>query len=220
MTRAMEQVGAGLEKIVAGSLRRSPAGEGPLRAWAVACGQAVAARTRAVAFAQGILRVEVPDAGWRAELQALAPQYLAVLNRYVAESVRRIEFVIVGQSGGRGRPPHTDMKVTEKDVAYVADLGNLELTEEERTRMVRDLNSILGHIDSLNELDTTNVPPMAQVSDRYGVDQSKQGSERFAYASREDVLEGLRKSLPHDVALENAPDSDGTFFKVPKVIER
>jgi aspartyl-tRNA(Asn)/glutamyl-tRNA(Gln) amidotransferase subunit C len=112
------------------------------------------------------------------------------------------------------------MKVTEKDVAYVADLGNLELTGDERIRMVRDLNSILGHIDSLNELDTTNVPPMAQVSDRYGVDQSKQGSERFAYATREDVLEGLRKSLPHDVALENAPDSDGTFFKVPKVIER
>ena len=112
------------------------------------------------------------------------------------------------------------MKVTAKDVAYVADLGNLELTEEERTRMVRDLNSILGHIDTLNELDTTNVPPMAQVSDRYGVDQSKEGSERFAYASREDVLEGLRKSLRHDVALENAPDSDGTFFKVPKVIER
>jgi aspartyl-tRNA(Asn)/glutamyl-tRNA(Gln) amidotransferase subunit C len=112
------------------------------------------------------------------------------------------------------------MKVTEKDVAYVADLGNLELTGEERTRMVRDLNSILDHIDSLNELDTTNVEPMAQVSDRYGVDQSKQGSERFAYASREDILEGLRKSLEHDVALENAPDSDGTFFKVPKVIER
>jgi aspartyl-tRNA(Asn)/glutamyl-tRNA(Gln) amidotransferase subunit C len=112
------------------------------------------------------------------------------------------------------------MKVKEKDVAYVADLGNLELSAEERTRMVRDLNSILGHIDSLNELDTTNVQPMAQVSDRYGVDQLKQGSERFAYASREDVLEGLRKSLPHDVALENAPDSDGTFFKVPKVIER
>ncbi len=112
------------------------------------------------------------------------------------------------------------MKVTEKDVAYVADLGHLELTEEERTRMLRDLNSILGHIDSLNELDTASVPPMAQVSDRYGVDESKQGSARFAYASREDVLEGLRKSLPHEVALENAPDSDGTFFQVPKVIER
>jgi aspartyl-tRNA(Asn)/glutamyl-tRNA(Gln) amidotransferase subunit C len=112
------------------------------------------------------------------------------------------------------------MKVTEKDVAYVADLANLELTDDERTRMVRDLNSILGHIDRLNELDTSNVEPMAQVSDRYGIDPSKQGSERFVYASREDVLEGLRKSLPQDVALANAPDADGTFFRVPKVIER
>jgi len=112
------------------------------------------------------------------------------------------------------------MKVTEKDVAHVADLANLELTADERARMVRDLNSILGHIDSLNELDTSNVPPMAQVSDRYGVDESKQGSERFAYASREDILEGLRKSLPQKVALANAPDSDGMFFEVPKVIER
>ena len=112
------------------------------------------------------------------------------------------------------------MKVTEKDVAYVAGLGNLDLTAEESTRMVRDLNAILGYIDTLNELDTAQVPPMAQVSDKYGVDASKQGSERFAYASREDIHEGLRKSLPHEVALANAPESDGTFFKVPKVIER
>ena len=112
------------------------------------------------------------------------------------------------------------MKVTEKDVAYVADLANLELTEEERTGMVRDLNSILDYMDRLNELDTANVPPMAQVSDRYGVDQAKQGSERFAYASREDILEGLRKSLPHAEALANAPDADEDFFRVPKVIER
>jgi Asp-tRNA(Asn)/Glu-tRNA(Gln) amidotransferase C subunit len=61
---------------------------------------------------------------------------------------------------------------------------------------------------------------MAQVSDRYGLDESKQGSDRFAYASRDDIHEGLRKSLPHDVALVNAPESDGTFFKVPKVIEK
>jgi aspartyl-tRNA(Asn)/glutamyl-tRNA(Gln) amidotransferase subunit C len=112
------------------------------------------------------------------------------------------------------------MKVTDKDVSYVADLANLELSEDERTRMVRDLNSILGHVESLNELDTKDVPPMAQVSDRYGLDESKQGSDRFAYASRDDIHEGLRKSLPHDVALVNAPESDGTFFKVPKVIER
>jgi aspartyl-tRNA(Asn)/glutamyl-tRNA(Gln) amidotransferase subunit C len=112
------------------------------------------------------------------------------------------------------------MKVTDKDVSYVADLANLELSEDERTRMVRDLNSILGHVESLNELDTKDVPPMAQVSDRYGLDESKQGSNRFAYASRDDIHEGLRKSLPHDVALVNAPESDGTFFEVPKVIER
>jgi len=112
------------------------------------------------------------------------------------------------------------MKVTEKDVAYVADLANLELLPEERHGMVRDLNSILDYVERLNELDTSTVEPMAQVSDRYGVDQSKQGSERFAYASREDIPEGLRKSLSQETALENAPDADGTFFRVPKVIER
>jgi aspartyl-tRNA(Asn)/glutamyl-tRNA(Gln) amidotransferase subunit C len=112
------------------------------------------------------------------------------------------------------------MKVSEKDVAYVADLANLELAGEERVRLLRDLNSILEYVDRLNELDTSNVQPMAQVSDRYGVDQSKQDAERFAYASREDILEGLRKSLPREVALANAPDTDGTFFRVPKVIER
>jgi aspartyl-tRNA(Asn)/glutamyl-tRNA(Gln) amidotransferase subunit C len=112
------------------------------------------------------------------------------------------------------------MKVTDKDVAYVADLANLELTGEERARMLRDLNSILEYVERLSELETDKVAPMAQVSDRYGVDESRQGSDRFAYAIREDVKDGLRESLPHDVALKNAPDTDGTFFEVPKVIER
>jgi hypothetical protein len=94
MTRQMEHVSAGLEKVVAGSLRRAPAGEGPVLAWPLACGRAVAARTRALDFTQGILRVEVPDAGWRAELQALAARYVAVINRYVGEGVKRIEFVV------------------------------------------------------------------------------------------------------------------------------
>ena len=86
--------------------------------------------------------------------------------------------------------------------------------------MQRDLNSILGYVERLNELDTSNVPPMAQVSDRYGVDATKRGSERFAYANREDVVEDLRKSLSPSVALQNAPDCDDKFFRVPKVIER
>ena len=112
------------------------------------------------------------------------------------------------------------MKVTDKDVAYVADLANLELSEDERRGMLRDLNSILEYVDRLNELDTSDVPPMAQVSDRYGVDEAKQGSERFSYAMREDVLYGLRTSLPREEALANAPDADELFFRVPKVIER
>jgi aspartyl-tRNA(Asn)/glutamyl-tRNA(Gln) amidotransferase subunit C len=112
------------------------------------------------------------------------------------------------------------MKVTDQDVHYVADLANLELTDEERAHMVRDLNSILDYVNMLGRLDTEKVEPMAQVSDRYGVDNSKSGSERFAYASRQDVLFGLRPSLPQNLALANAPDADGAFFEVPKVIER
>jgi len=112
------------------------------------------------------------------------------------------------------------MKVTEKDVAYVADLANLELTEDERRLMLRDLNSILDYIDRLNQLDTTDVPPMTQVSDSHGFEKAQTVSASVASAGREDIHEGLRKSLPHDLALLDAPDSDGTFFKVPKVIER
>jgi aspartyl-tRNA(Asn)/glutamyl-tRNA(Gln) amidotransferase subunit C len=71
--------------------------------------------------------------------------------------------------------------------------------------MVRDLNSILGYIDRLNELDTTNVPPMAQTE------------FQAAGALRVDEL---RPCLSHEAALANAPDTDGKFFKVPRVIEK
>jgi aspartyl-tRNA(Asn)/glutamyl-tRNA(Gln) amidotransferase subunit C len=112
------------------------------------------------------------------------------------------------------------MKVTEEDVAYVADLANLELSGEERANLLRDLNSILNYVDRLNELDTSQVAPMAQVSERYGAVELTRDAESFGYASRDDVPEGLRKSLSHEAALQNAPDTDGTFFLVPKVIER
>jgi aspartyl-tRNA(Asn)/glutamyl-tRNA(Gln) amidotransferase subunit C len=108
--------------------------------------------------------------------------------------------------------------VTDKDVSYVADLAHLELTEDERVRMLKDLNSILGYIDRLNELDTSNVEPMAQVASRQprrGGETS--GTEGYAYAMRADEP---RPSLPHEEAMRNAPVSDGVFFKVPKVIER
>jgi predicted nucleic acid-binding Zn ribbon protein len=90
----MQPVGAELEKIVARSVRKAPVGEGPLLAWPLACGSAVAGRTRAVDFVGGVLRVEVGDRGWQTELQALAPRYVALINRYVAENVARVEFVV------------------------------------------------------------------------------------------------------------------------------
>lgn len=101
------------------------------------------------------------------------------------------------------------MKVTEKEVEHVAGLANLELTAEEKTRMVRDLNSILEHVDRLAELDTSSVAPMAQV-----MGPSAKG---FGYARREDEL---RPCLPHEEAMRNSPAPHPDFFKVPKVIER
>ena len=90
----MQQAGSDLERIVEQSLRQAPPLEAPLMAWPVVCGSAVAERTRALSFVDGVLRVEVPDASWRSELQTLAPRYLAVINRYTTQAVRRIEFVI------------------------------------------------------------------------------------------------------------------------------
>ena len=90
----MERATAGLQKIVGDALRRTPSEQAPILAWPLACGTAVAERTRVLDYCRGVLRVEVPDAGWRTELQSLAPQYVAVINRYVAETVNRIEFII------------------------------------------------------------------------------------------------------------------------------
>jgi len=90
----LERAGGGLEKIVLGSLRRAPQGEGPLLAWPLVCGSVVAERTRALEFADAVLRVEVPDAGWKREMQGLAPRYLSALNRYTGQKVERIEFVV------------------------------------------------------------------------------------------------------------------------------
>ncbi len=91
---SLQQAGIELEKIMVRSLRQAPPAEAPLMAWPVVCGSAVAERTRALFFQDGVLRVGVPDAGWRSELQLLASQYLAAINRYTVEVVRKIEFVI------------------------------------------------------------------------------------------------------------------------------
>jgi hypothetical protein len=90
----LNRASAGLETIIAKSIHRAPASESALLAWSVACGSAVADRTRALDFSSGLLRVEVPDEGWRRELAHLAPRYLALVNKYSAASVTRIQFVV------------------------------------------------------------------------------------------------------------------------------
>jgi len=99
--RNMEQAGVGLEKLVAHSLREAAPSDAAVLAWPLACGSAVAKRTQALDFQNSVLRVEVADAGWKSELQALAPRYLAVLNRYTREPVRRIEFILSPPAGAR-----------------------------------------------------------------------------------------------------------------------
>jgi aspartyl-tRNA(Asn)/glutamyl-tRNA(Gln) amidotransferase subunit C len=102
--------------------------------------------------------------------------------------------------------------VTMEEVRRVAELANLELTAEEEPRMQRDLNAILGHIAQLNELDTAGVPPMAQVGEILGGLVEDRGE-----ALRQDAV---RPSLDRAAVMACAPETDGRFFKVPKVIER
>lgn len=99
------------------------------------------------------------------------------------------------------------MNLSEKEVRYVADLANLRLTNEEVSRMSQDLGHILTHIEQLNELDTKNVEPMAQVL--FDADETA--------TLREDVI---RMPLSNADALANAVSSGAGYFKVPKVIER
>jgi aspartyl-tRNA(Asn)/glutamyl-tRNA(Gln) amidotransferase subunit C len=100
-------------------------------------------------------------------------------------------------------------RVTVQDVQRVADLARLELAPEEVAGMRRDLNAILDHVASLNEVDTRGVEPLAQVSELRG----EAGTE----ALRPDVL---TPSPDRAAVMREAPETDGAFFKVPKVIER
>lgn len=101
------------------------------------------------------------------------------------------------------------IKVTVEDVHRVAELAHLELTAVESERMLKDLNAILGYVDELNELDTSAVAPLAQVSELEGA--------AGAVALRKDETV---PSLNRAAVMPQAPDTDQVFFKVPKVIER
>lgn len=103
-------------------------------------------------------------------------------------------------------------EVSLEQVRRVAELANLELTRDEEPRMARDLNAILGHVAQLAALDTTGVEPMAQVADVLGSIDAGHGA-----ALRPDIV---LPSLERKSVMQSAPETDGRFFKVPKVIER
>jgi len=101
------------------------------------------------------------------------------------------------------------VNVTLQDVKRVAELAHLELTPDETQGMLHDLNAILDHVAQLNELDTTSVAPLAQVSELDGAARER--------SLRDDVV---LPSLDRAVVMHEAPETDGIYFKVPKVIER
>jgi aspartyl-tRNA(Asn)/glutamyl-tRNA(Gln) amidotransferase subunit C len=100
------------------------------------------------------------------------------------------------------------MKITEKEVRYVADLANLALTEDEIRRYCADLDDILVYAEKLNEVDTSRVEPMAQVL--------LESSDPTA-TLRADVAQ---PTFTSEIALASAPRSGAGQFKVPKVVER
>lgn len=95
----MERAVSGLKKIVLDAIRQSRHGDAPLLAWPVIVGRAIAAQTKALDFSEGVLRVEVPDKNWRAELAAFAPQYIAAYQPVA--KVESIEFVVAGEPARR-----------------------------------------------------------------------------------------------------------------------
>jgi len=99
------------------------------------------------------------------------------------------------------------MAFTEKDVRYVAELAHLELTEEEVKKFLPQLASILQYVQKLNELDTSAIEPMAQVT--------YPGSQNAAFRADQP-----RRNFSQEEALANAPESGAGCFKVPRVIER
>ena len=94
-------------------------------------------------------------------------------------------------------------KITKDDVAYVAGLAQLELDEAAQDRLLREMGEILAYMDKLNELDTDGVEPMMHAIPMTNV-------------FREDEV---GPSLARDAALANAPQHDGEYFLVPKILD-
>ena len=91
--------------------------------------------------------------------------------------------------------------ITIKDVEHVAKLARLELTEEEKEKFTNQLGDVLKYVEQMNEVDTSNVEPMAHAID-------------FVNVMRED---NVKYEQTKEELMKNAPDAEDGFFKVPKI---
>lgn len=91
--------------------------------------------------------------------------------------------------------------ITIKDVEHVAKLARLELTEDEKALYTKQLGDVLGYVNQMNEVDTSNVEPMTQVVD-------------FVNVMRDDEV---HYDYTKDELMANAPEEENGFFKVPKI---
>lgn len=96
------------------------------------------------------------------------------------------------------------MVIDNKLISKLENLARLELDETEREKIRHDLNEILKMVEKLNDLDTAGVEPLVYVNEAEVNDW------------REDKIES---TISREEALKNAPDQDGVYFKVPKVIK-
>ena len=90
----MEPVRTGLRQIMQDLLRTRPAEEAVTLAWPLVCGKEVAARTRAISFADGNLIVEVPDTAWRNQLQSFVSRYIGGYEALLGQVVRSVQFKV------------------------------------------------------------------------------------------------------------------------------
>jgi aspartyl-tRNA(Asn)/glutamyl-tRNA(Gln) amidotransferase subunit C len=95
------------------------------------------------------------------------------------------------------------VSISREEVEHVAFLARLGLSEDEKASLQEQLSAILEHMRTINELDTAEIPPTAQVIPLRNVMRADQ----------------TRPSLPVETVLANAPDREDDFFRVPPVLE-
>jgi len=96
------------------------------------------------------------------------------------------------------------MEVNDALIDKLAHLSRLEFNSKEKKEIKNDLQKMIAFVEKLNELDISGIEPLLHMTDEVNV-------------LREDEVKG---SIDRDQALKNAPEHDGRFFKVPKVIRK